>query len=104
MLCKTAIKTHFRIHRSHDKVRHVDGGGGWDIFKYYKRLISTIISRPLGRNEEEELQEAVANTGLEIMENSQTEVLNGDKKPRQKRWQFDGSECCCCKGNKSAKI
>lgn len=56
-----------------------------DIFKNYKRLISAIISRPPGRNEGEELQDAVANTGLEIMENSQTEVFNGDKKPRQKR-------------------
>lgn len=28
MLRQTGMKTHFRIRRSHHKVRHVDGGGG----------------------------------------------------------------------------
>lgn len=42
------------------------------------------ISKPLSRNKADGLPQAVANIVLEIMENCQTEVSNGEKKALQK--------------------
>lgn len=88
----------------------VDRGGDWNNNnKYYKRLKKSInysdirlekaekcscMSTPPSRTESEELPWAEANIKLKIMEKSQTQGRNGEKRPLLK-W-------CSC-GNKPAK-
>lgn len=81
--------------------RYISQNCNGNAFYFYTSITFTLesaekcscTSRQRSRDEVEELPEAVANILLEIMENCQTEVTNGEKKPLQKRWQCGDSEC-----------